>query len=224
MNKKTMNQTGDDERVYCWEDMYIQAGRITHYMPNQGNEWSFDPKFKYDCFGMFGHLRPFGMAPRGVNLWEMDWRRLCGALTEQFGKAAPNHFEQWWTRSNVDRVGGYDRFMRPGPGMPTMRELQHGMKRPCIVEQNIKLADGARDEYLEWFGRKVKPAAARVGWQAILWMGSLHSSFVVTMLAAPDWSRVLDLAEAMPQPDPGWQADIQTVSMSAWAGSGFLQR
>ena len=44
------------------------------------------------------------------------------------------------------------------------------------------------------------------------------------MLAAPDWSRVLDLADVMPQPDPGWQADIQTVSMSAWAGSGYLQR
>jgi hypothetical protein len=44
------------------------------------------------------------------------------------------------------------------------------------------------------------------------------------MLAAPDWSRVLDLADALPQPDPAWQADVETIALQAWAGSNYLKR
>lgn len=222
--KNSKGAKGPKERIYLWEDVFVSAGRIAHYMPNQGNDWSFSEDLRYDLVGMFGHLRPFGRAPRGVNLWELDWRRFSGALSEQFGKTMPKGFEAWWMRSNVDRAGGWDRVMRPGPGSPALQDLQQGDKRPCVVEQRVRLRDGAQDDYLDWFAREAGPAIAPTGWQPMMWLGALHSSFVVTTVAAPDWSRVLDLSAALPQPDPAWQAQTETVALQAWAGSGFLKR
>ena len=220
-----MEKMTETSKLYLWEDVYVSAGRTPHYIANQGNEWSFAPELRFPLFGIFGHLRPMGNAPRAVNLWELDWRRMWGFLSEQYGSQPLKHgFEQWWTRSNVDRAGGWDRFMVPGPGCPSLEETARGMKRPCVIQQKIRLAQGAAPEYLEWFAKKAKPAAVRVGWQPVKWMRALHSSFVVTMFAAPDWSRALDLAEALPQPDAAWQADVETVSLQAWAGSNFLKR
>lgn len=220
-----MEKMNEGSKLYLWEDVYVSAGRTPHYISNQGNEWSFSPELRFPLFGIFGHLRPMGNAPRAVNLWELDWRRMWGFLSEQYGKEAPKTgFEQWWTRSNVDRSGGWDRFMVPGPGCPSLEETARGMKRPCVIQQKVRLAQGAAPEYLEWFAKKAKPAATRAGWQPVKWMRALHSSFVVTMFAAPDWSRALHLADALPQPESGWQADVETVSLQAWAGSNFLKR
>lgn len=217
---------GDSDRVYEWEDVYVTAGRISHYMPNQGNEWPFAEELRFTNYGMFGHLRPFGKAPRCVNLWEMDWKRLAGAMSQQFHGAATatGHFEQWWTKSSVDRTGGWDRFMYPGPEMPPMKESARGVKRPCVVEQLIRLKQGAARDYIDWFERKVRPAVRKVGWEPIVWLSAMHSSFIVTMIAAPDWTRVLDLSEAMPQPDPAWQCDVETIALQAWPGSSYLRR
>jgi hypothetical protein len=223
--KAIPRQMSETSKLYLWEDVYVSAGRTPHYIQNQGNEWSFAPELRFPLFGIFGHLRPLGEAPRAVNLWELDWRRMWGFLSEQYGKVPPAHsFEAWWTRSNVDRTGGWDRFMVPGPGCPTLEETARGVRRPCIIQQKVRLRQGAADEYLDWFSKKAKPAAVRIGWQPVKWLSALHSSFVVTMFAAPDWSRVLDLASALPQPDPAWQADVETIALQAWAGSNFLKR
>ena len=215
----------ENDRFYLWEDIYIAPGRVTHYLGNMGNDWSFDPKLRYHLFGLFGHLRPMGHAPRGMNLWEGDWKRVTGMLTEQFGPKAPGHgFEAWWMKSSVDRAGGWDRLMLPGPGSPSIAEIAKGTPRPCVIQQIVRLRQGARDEYLEWFGKKVRPAVERVGWKPIKWMGAIHSSLAITLIAAPDWSRMGDLAAAMPAPDPAWEADVETHAMQAWAGCSYLQR
>jgi len=195
-------------------------------MPNQGNEWSYSEETRYTNFGMFGHLRPMGKAPRGMNLWEADWGRIWKCFTEQFSPkgATVAHFEQWWIRSNVDRAGGWDRLMRPGPGMPTVAEVARGVPRPCVLQQIVRLRQGARDDYLAWFGAKAAPAAARVGWKAVAWMGAVHSSLAVTLIAAPDWSRFVELGRALPQPDPAWEADVDSHAMQGWAQSNYLKR
>ena len=217
----------DKDRLYLWEDIYIQPGRITHYMPNQGNEWSYSPELQYTNFGMFGHLRPMGHAPRGMNLWEADWGKIFGALTEQYNPksgAVVQRFEDWWRRSNVDRKGGWDRLMLPGRGAPSAQELAHGEKLPCVIQQIVRLRQGARDDYLEWFGSDVKSAVKKAGWKALTWLGAIHGSMAITLVGAPDWSRMLDLAEVMPQPDPAWEADTDSHAMQAWAGSKYLKR
>ena len=215
----------ETDRFYLWEDIYIKPGRVTHYLPNMGTDWSFDPALRYPLFGLFGHLRPMGHAPRGMNLWEGDWKRITGMLSEQFGAKPPAHgFENWWARSNVDRAGGWDRLMIPGPGSLTLQQIARGDKRPCVVQQIVRLRQGARDDYLQWFGGEVAPAVEKAGWKALKWMGAIHSSLAITLVAAPDWSRLLDLAEVTPHPDPAWGADVDSHAMQAWAGCTYLQR
>lgn len=213
------------DRLYIWEDVQVCAGRITHYMPNQGNHRHFSPEAQKLCYGMFGHLRPFGRAPRCVNLWEANWRKIYFSFSEQYGKAPPTAgFESWWMRSSVDRTGGWDRLMMPGPGVPSCAEAAQGELRPCVVEQVVRLRPGTQDEYLSWFYERVKPAAENAGWRPLVWMKAVHSPLVVTMTAAPDWSGVLDLARAMPVPESRWQAEVKTIALQAWAGSEYLKR
>ena len=114
--------------------------------------------------------------------------------------------------------------MVPGPGSPPLEEVARGPKRPCVVQQKVRLRQGAADEYLDWYAMRVKPAILKVGWEPVKYLRALHSSFVVTMVAAPDWSRVTELGDAMPRPDPAWQADVETIALQAWAGSNFLKR
>ena len=216
----------DSTRVFFWEDVTIPAGRTTHYLANHGGKaWSFTADVKFPLFGSWGHLRPLGEAPRVVNLRELDWRRLWGFLSQQFGsEQQASNLESWWIRSAVDRSGGWDRFMLPGPGCPTLDECAKGATRPCVIQQKVRVREGAAGEYLDWFVQKAKPAAQRAGWQPLTWLRAMHSSFIVTLFAAPDWSRVLDLAGALPDPDAAWEAQVETAAMQAWAGSGYLQR
>jgi len=39
----------------------------------------------------------------------------------------------------------------------------------------------------------------------------------------PGWSRVTELADAMPESEPGWERESETLALQGWAGSSCLQ-
>lgn len=216
-------------RVYVHEDVFVRAHQVANYQENQGTWWSFSPDLRYDLVGIFAQLRPAGRWPRAVNLWEADWRRLTGALHEQFGEVGGTARDQahndWFAESAGQRAGGWDRLMLPGPGSPALAELQRGEPRPCVVQQRVRLALGAQHDYLAWFGEVAAPAVeATRAWRPLMWLGALHGSTAVTYFGAPRWDALDELAACLPAPEPGWAACVETSLLSAWTGSGLLQR
>ena len=232
-----MNGATGDGLIYIHEDVVVRPGRVGAYLANQGTTWPFSDIHRYDLVAMLGQLRPFGRWPRAVNIWEADWARLWNVLGEQYSEpvpAAPEApptvpppdaaFDAWWRRSAVDREGGWDRFMRPGPGCPALVDLQHGEPRPCVVQQVIRLRSGAQTDVLAWIGEVVRPAIADTGWRPLLWLGAVHGSNVTVLLGAPVWDGVLDLARALPALDPSWDAVVTTSALQAWGPSRYLER
>lgn len=221
--------TGDG-LIYIHEDVVVRPGRVAAYLANQGTTWPFSETHRYDLVAMLGQLRPFGRWPRAVNLWEADWVRLWNVLGEQFDEAAADTpppdvaFDDWWRRSAGDREGGWDRFMRPGPGSPSLRDLQHGEPRPCVVQQVMRVRAGAQADALSWVGDVARPAIAGSGWTALMWLGAVHGPTVTVLYGAPGWDGVLELARSLPALDPGWDAVVDTSALQAWGPSRFLDR
>jgi len=213
--------------LYLHEDVYLNPGQADDYLPNLGSKWPFDPAHRFDLVGVFEQLRPFGQWPRAVNLWEVDWDRISHVFTEQFGATAPpetehQDFAKWWLTSSGERWGGWDRFMRPGPGSPALRELT-GPRRPCVVQQVVRLRHGALDDYLAWFGADVAAALEGAAWLPLLWLGALHDPRAIVYFAAESWHGLGELAQQLPVPDPQWHAAATTAALRPWSESAFLQ-
>ena len=214
-------------RVYVHEDVFLNPGRADEYLPNQGSTWPFDPRYRNDLVGIFEQLRPFGHWPRAVNLWESDWDRMARYLTEQFGAEPPpvddepRDFEQWWRSSSGHRWGGWDRFMRPGPGSPGLFELA-GPPRPCVVQQTLRLRHGVLDDYLAWFGSTVPAALDGAAWQPLMWLGALHDARVIVYFASTSWRGLGELGTRLPVPDPTWGTVAHTAALRPWAQSQYL--
>ena len=215
------------ERIYVHEDVYLNPGRAEQYLPNQGSHWGFSPELRWDLVGIFEQHHALGTWPRAVNLWETDWPRLAGMLTEQFGAQAPPavdpslDFTRWWLTSSGDRRGGWDRFTRPGPGSPALREIT-GPLRPCVVQQMVRLRHGARDDYLAWFGDAVPSATAGGAWQPLMWLGALHDARAIVYFASTTWRGLGELAASLPTPDAAWSAVAHSAALRPWAQSQYL--
>jgi hypothetical protein len=114
--------------------------------------------------------------------------------------------------------------MYPGPGSPSLSELSSGATRPCVVHQVVHLRQGAKDDYFAWLVEDAHPRAAEVGWLPMMWLTALHGPTVTVLHAAPDWSALTDLGDALPDPDPAWRARVHTSLLHAWPESRYLQR
>jgi hypothetical protein len=218
-----MKDFSPDDLIYEHEDVFTTAGQTKNYIANQGSHWPFTEDTRFSIFGIFGKLRPMGKFPRAVNLWETTVDKFCRATEQQFFDAAPR-LDGWWIKSNNQRTGGWDRICRPGPGSPSLKDAVQGVKRPCVVQQYVRLRAGTQQDYLSWVNEKVAPSVAQTGWQTMLWMGALHSSLAIVYHAAPSWDGLLDLAPALPQPDKAWGAVSENSALYAWEGSKYLER
>lgn len=218
------------DRVYVHEDVYLNPRCASAYLANQGSTWPFDPASRSDLVGIFEQLRPLGRWPRAVNLWETDWGRLTAYLGEQFGPAAthgvtaasePDRFTRWWLASSGERRGGWDRIMRPGPGSPSVHEIE-GPPRPCVVQQIVRLRHGALDDYLAWFAAEVPVALQGAAWQPMMWLGALHDARAIVYFTAERWHGIGELATRLPWPDPAWGAVVASAALRPWEHSQYL--
>jgi hypothetical protein len=217
----------DRSRMYLHEDVHILANQVSPYLPNMGSHWPFSEDIRHDLVGIFGQLRPCGQWPRAVNLWEVDWPRLAAQLTEQFGEArvASPEFETWWRRSLTQRKGGFDRFMFPGPGSPSLAEIQTGEQLPCVLQQKSRVRHGAAEDYLANFAERAARELAGSPWQPLMWFTCMHSAETFVYLAGPSWDGVLDVAAILPGRDPSWgQTALLTSALKPWEHSRYLQR
>jgi hypothetical protein len=212
--------------LYIHEDVFIEPHRADAYLANQGSTWVFSEECRHDLLGIFAQLRVEGTWPRAVNLWEADWSRMVQAVTEQFGSSAQDAatFEEWWNRSLSDRTGGFDRWLRPAPDSPALADLARGPRRPCTVQQVWQVRPGAVDELLAWSGGAQAPAAEKSGWQPGVRLAALHSASAYIYWHAESWDGLLDLANALPLPDPAWHAHLDTSCLQAWDNSLYLAR
>ena len=223
-----------DERVYVAEDVYLRAGMGPHYLANQGQHRPWSDGLNNTLVGIFVQLHAVGQRwPRAVNLWESSWHRRAAAMTLQYGadakvvetaKASEQKLEDWWRSSAGHRAGGWDRYMLPGPGSPWADELRAGPKLHAIVQQRIRLRNGAKRDYLAWFAENVPPALSGSEWRAMLWLGELHGRGAIVYFGAENWNRLAALGSALPVPDAAWQARVETSALRAWDSSDYLQR
>jgi hypothetical protein len=212
-----------DDLLYEHEDVFTLPGQVKTYMGNMGRTWPLNEDSRFDLVGVFAQLRPCGRWPRAVNLWEMSWRKLCLATEQQYLDPRPL-MEGWWLKSNVERSGGWDRFCKPGPGSRSLGELANGPPLPCVVQQIVRLRDGAKDDYLAWVNERVAPRVAQTPWRTLMWLGALHGPMAIVYHAAPAWSALAELSSALPLPDPAWRATADSTLLEAWNESAYLQR
>lgn len=212
-----------DAIVYEHEDVFTSAGQTGNYLANWSGFWPFSGESRWTLFGIFGQLRPSGTWPRAVNLWETTMEKFCLANEQQFFDMTPR-MDAHWLKSNTQRTGGWDRLCVPGPGSPGLRGAAQGEKRPCVIQQYVRLRNGAVDDYLEWVHERVAPRVAETGWRTLLWMGGLHSSVAIVYHAAPSWDRLVDLASAIPAPDKAWEAISDNAALHAFPQSTYLKR
>ena len=149
--------------------------------------------------------------------------KMCRAMEQQFFDPKPR-LDKWWVDSSHQRSGGWDRFCRPGPGSPSLRDIAQGALRPCVVQQYVRLRDGAKQDYLAWTNETVAPRVAQTDWRTLLWMGALHGSLAIVYHAASDWDGLLDLGAALPVPDKAWGVVVETSALQAWPKSQYLRR
>lgn len=217
----------DRARMYVHEDVHNLANQVPDYLPNMGGHWPFSEDIRHDLVGIFGQVRPIGRWPRAVNLWEIDWPRLAGQLVEQFGeeRVANPEFETWWRRSLTHRKGGFDRFMFAGAGSPPLAAIQQGERLPCLIQQKASVRRGAAGDYLASIVENATSALRGSGWRPLMWFECMHSPDTFVYFAGPDWSDVLQVAAALPAPDPAWQVSVElTSALEAWDESLYLRR
>jgi hypothetical protein len=135
--------------------------------------------------------------PRVVNLWEMDgWEPWADALERQFlpDRRDP-HLGPWWSAATKWRSGGTDRILEPAIYSPTRAHLeQRGLRAWVCVHTVVRLAPGARDEYLGLVGDTLKPCLEGRG---LMLMGAyavpMRSNEAVVLWAAPDFRQLCTL-------------------------------
>lgn len=218
--------SGVTDRIYIHEDVHLHPRQAGAYLESVGSHFPFRSDAASELVGTWAQLRPMGRWPRAVNLWELDWERLARMVEQQYGEGAHEpRFDEWWKRLASQRKGGWDRVLRPGPGSPDLDSLRAGPRLPCVLKHWVTVRPGAVEEYLSWVAETAAPAAEGAGWRLLMWFGAVHGAGeAIALFAAPDWSRLGDLARALPAPATDLGATVDASALQAWPGSRYLDR
>jgi len=209
------------QRIYLHEVIYTVPGREEPYMASV-TSLHYDParmaaaekaghgKNEYTAFMQFRTAQTAGDFPRVINIWEMNWKVLSRALETQFqDKGRDTGMEEWWNRNLHLRRGGYDRVLIPAdysPDGPTLS--QRGNRREVFMHEVVWLPFGEPERYLAEMEQKLLPATTQFGIELIgAYRVAMRPRQVLTVFAAPDWSKFAQLLAATPD-DPDlhtWQ-------------------
>jgi hypothetical protein len=218
----------ENQHIYQHNDVFTTPGKTAGYLESIGT-LTRQPDRLDQLVGTFAQLHVAGSWPRAVNLWEGSWPQITQALRDHDtgARAAPSAgFEEWARTSAMQRTGGFDRFLYPGPGSPDLASIRASSvaeaPRSCVVQLDVSVRQGAAGDYVQWFSECCVPAVKVEQWRALMWFSCIHSARVFIYFASPSWLGVDDLAQVLPEPLPGWNASTQTSFLKAWSESHYL--
>ena len=116
--------------------------------------------------GLWTSIEATGTWPVGVNIWQYGtWADVESQLARQFEPRAQDPgLKEWWLRNLDLRTGGFDRLIESTDYTRDVGALRRaGIAGALFLHEIVRLADGARERFLEAFGREGAPAAESAG-------------------------------------------------------------